>query len=154
MFISQFPPQFFSTSLGRFSQNFPTRRVVSWNIRSPIMGVHTCRLKIWGAKTHNFSRFLDQKSAFWALPFPNAGKIGKSKTIGSIGGHVRTSIPNMVGFHHPTSEIGCPLGVWGGAVKLWIDITSAVWQLATRCLILGVCFRVKLSSKDIARWRI
>ena len=31
------------------------------------------------------------------------------------------------GSHHPTSEIGCPLiGVWGGASKLWIDITSAV----------------------------
>jgi len=29
----------------------------------------------------------------------------------------------------------------GGAGKLWIDITSAVWQLATRCLILGVGFR-------------
>ena len=41
----------------------------------------------------------------------------------------------------PTSEIGCPLGVGGGAGKLWIDITSAVWQLATRCLILGVGFR-------------
>jgi len=40
----------------------------------------------------------------------------------------------------PTSEIGCPLGVWGGAGKLWIDITSAVWQLSTRCLIAGVSF--------------
>ena len=40
----------------------------------------------------------------------------------------------------PTSEICCPLGVWGGAGKLWIYITSAVWQLATRCLILGLGF--------------
>jgi len=39
------------------------------------------------------------------------------------------------------SEIGCPLGVAGGAGKLWIDITSAVSQLATRCLILAVGFR-------------
>ena len=36
------------------------------------------------------------------------------------------------------------------ASKIWIDITSAVWQLATRCLILGVGFRVKLSNEDIA----
>ena len=28
----------------------------------------------------------------------------------------------------------------GGAGKLWINITSAVWQLATPCLILGVGF--------------
>ena len=51
----------------------------------------------------------------------------------------------------PTSEIGCPLSVWGGAAELWIDITSAVWQLATRCLILWVGFRyIKLSNEDIA----
>jgi len=72
----------------------------------------------------------------WAPPFPNAGKIRKSKTIMSICGYVKTSIPNMVGVPSPTPEIGCPLGVWGGTGKLWIDITSAVWQLATRCLIL------------------
>jgi len=51
----------------------------------------------------------------------------------------------------PTSEIDCPLGVWGGTSKLWINITSAVWQLATRCLILGVGFGVKLSNEDILK---
>jgi len=76
-----------------------------------------------------------------APPFHTVGKIGKSKTIASICGYVSTSIPNTVGSPPPVSEIGCPLGVGGGADKLWIDITSAVWQLATRCLILGVGFR-------------
>jgi len=35
------------------------------------------------------------------------------------------------------------LSAWcvGWAGKLWIDITSVVWQLATHCLILGVVFR-------------
>ena len=51
---------------------------------------------------------------------------------------------------HPISEIGCALDVLGGAGKLSIDITSPVWQLAIRCLILGLRFRVMLSSKDIA----
>jgi len=40
--------------------------------------------------------------------------------------------------------------VWGGAGKLSIDITSVVWQLATRCLILGWVFGVKLSNEDTA----
>ena len=47
---------------------------------------------------------------------------------------------NMVGVPPLTSEIGCPLGVCGGAGKFLIGITLAVWQLATRCLILGVGF--------------
>ena len=38
----------------------------------------------------------------------------------------------------------------GGAGKLSIDITSVVWQLATRYLILGWVFGVKLSNEDIA----
>ena len=46
----------------------------------------------------------------------------------------------------PTSEIGCHLGVWGGTGKN----TSAPWQLATRCSILGVGFRVKLYNEHIA----
>ena len=56
----------------------------------------------------------------------------------------------MAGVPPPISEIGYPLDVGGGAGKLRIDITSAVWQLATRCLILGVGFRGKLSNEDIA----
>ena len=51
------------------------------------------------------------------------------------------SIPNVEGSPDPPLEIGCLLGVWGGAGKLRIDNTSAIWQLATRCLILGVGFR-------------
>jgi len=38
----------------------------------------------------------------------------------------------------------------GGAGKLSIGITSAVWQLATRCLMIGYVFGVKLSNEDIA----
>jgi len=46
-------------------------------------------------------------------------KIGKSKTIVSIcGGYVNTFLPNTVGVPSPTSEIGCPLGVWDGAGKV------------------------------------
>jgi len=45
------------------------------------MGVYTCPLKIWGAKTPNFCRFADPKYTLWAPPFPNAGKIRKSKTV-------------------------------------------------------------------------
>jgi len=85
--------------------------------------------------------FFGPKIATLSPPFHTAGEIGKSKTIASICSYVSTSIPNMVGFPPPISEIGCPLGVGGGAGKLWIDITSAVWQLATHCLILGVGFR-------------
>jgi len=87
------------------------------------MGVHTFPLKNPRGKKTIFCRFADPKSTRWALPFPNAGKMRKSKTIRSICGYVRTSIPNIVGFP-PPPEIGCHLGVWGGADKLWIDITS------------------------------
>jgi len=45
------------------------------------------------------------------------------------------------GCHQPTSKIRCPLEMSGGASKLWVNITSAVWQLATRCLFPWVCFR-------------
>jgi len=40
----------------------------------------------------------------------------------------------------PPTHLWDRLSPWcgGGAGKLWIDITSAVWQLAIRCLILGV----------------
>jgi len=55
---------------------------------------------------------------------------------------VRTSIPNKTyrGVPHQP-QIGCPLVVWGGPSNLWIDITSAVRQLATGCLILWISFR-------------
>jgi len=52
-----------------------------------------------------------EKPQFWATfgpkidtlnpAIPNAGKIGKSKTIMSICGYVSTSIPNMVGSPYP-----------------------------------------------------
>jgi len=43
----------------------------------------------------------------------------------------------------PTSEIGCPLGVGVEQVNFEsiYPVTSAVWRLATPCLILGVGFR-------------
>ena len=31
--------------------------------------------------------------------------------------------------------------MWSGAGKLWIDLTSAFWKIAIRCLILGVGFQ-------------
>jgi len=57
---------------------------------------------------------------------PNAGKIGKSKTIGSICGYVWSvdvHTKHGGGSHNPTLEIGCSLCVWGGASKFGIDIT-------------------------------
>jgi len=79
-----------------------------------------------------------------------AGRIGKSKTIaGQYVAMWGRTYQTWWGSHHPTLEIGCSLGVWGGASKLWIDITSAVWQLGTHCLILGV-FEINLSDDDIA----
>ena len=65
-----------------------------------------------------FLPILGPKIATFSPPFPNAGKIGKSKTIASNRGYVSTSIPNMAGVPPPTSEIGCPLDVGGGAGKL------------------------------------
>ena len=76
-------------------------------------GAHTCPLKFDWRKPP-FCWFSDTKWTLWAPPFFIAVQIGNSKTIGSICGYVRKSIPNMVGSHHPTSEIGCSLGVWGG----------------------------------------
>jgi len=64
-------------------------------------GVHTCPLKIWGAKNSHFCRFADPKSTIWAPPFPIAGNIRKSKTIGSICGCVRTFIATTVGVPPP-----------------------------------------------------
>ena len=42
--------------------------------------------------------------------------------------------------HHPRLRLVVLLGYGVGKVNPEIDITSAVWQLATRCLILGVGF--------------
>jgi len=42
-------------------------------------------------------------------PFPNAVKVGKSKTIMSIFGYVSMSILNMVGVPHPPLRSAVPL---------------------------------------------
>jgi len=134
-FLYFFRPPIFLTSLSRFRQNFATWRGISWNSLSFIGGVFVrAPKKFEGQITPISGRFADPKSTLWTLPFPNARKIGKSKTIGSI------SIPNMVGLPPPTSENGCFLGVWDRAGKFWMDVTSAVWQLATCYLILLVGF--------------
>jgi len=98
-------------------------------------------LVCWGAKNPNFCRFADPKSTLWALPFPNAEKIRKSKTIRSICGYVRNKHGGSPTTHPRNRLSPWSLGMWGRAGKLWIDVTSAVWQLATCCLILRVGFR-------------
>ena len=46
-----------------------------------------------------------------------ATEIEKFKTIGSICGWAKTSVPNTVGIPSPTAEIGCFLGAWDDAHK-------------------------------------
>jgi len=96
--------------------------------------------KNWQVKTPNFADFQTQNRH---LEPHHSLMQGKSANLNNsvnlwLYEHVHTK---HGGGPPPTSEIGCPLGVWGESGKFWIDITSAVWQLATRCLILGVCFR-------------
>jgi len=69
-----------------------------------------------GKKTPIFGDFRTQNRHIKPA-IPNARNIGKSKTIGSVCGYVRTSIPNVVGVPPPTSGIGCPLGVGVGQVN-------------------------------------
>jgi len=75
-------------------------------------GVHMCPLTNLRGENPNFWRFSDPKSTLWDLQFPDAGKIGKSKTIASIRGYVRMSIPNMEAVPHPPLTSAVSL-VWG-----------------------------------------
>ena len=96
----------------RFSRNFATRRGMFWNSLSPIGVFVRAPWQIWGAINPTFCWFSDPKSTLWAPPFPNAGKIGKSKTIASICGYVSTSTPNMVGV--PPCHLWDRLSPWCG----------------------------------------
>jgi len=137
-----FPPHIFRRPWADFCKILHTMQCVLKYLIS-YMGVHVCPLKHLRGKKPNICRFADPKSTIWAPSFPTVGKIRKPKTIGSICGYVRTSIPNTVRVPppHPRNRLSPWCVGWGGASKLWIDITSAVWQLATRCLILRVGFR-------------
>jgi len=57
----------------------------------------------------------------------------------------------MEGVPHPSLRSAVPLVLGVGQVNFEpiTDITSAAWQPATRCLILGVGFSVRLSNKNI-----
>ena len=141
-FLVFFRPPIFRRPWADFRETLPHDAVCS-EILHPLYRCSYVPPKNLRGEKPKFWPICGPKSTLWAPPFPNAGKIGKCKTIESVYGYARTSIPNVEGILSPTSAIVCPLGVWGGAGKLWIDITSAVglWQLATRCLILGVGIR-------------
>ena len=55
----------------------------------------------------------------------------------------------MDGVPHPPLRSAVPFVCGVGQVN-FESITSAVWQLATRCLILWYVFGIKLSNEDIA----
>ena len=89
-----------------------TRCVLKYFISS--MGVHMCPLKFEGRKTP-ISADLRTQNWHWSPPSPNVEKIRKSKTIVSICGYVRTSIPNMVGVSlpHPRNRLSPRCVGWG-----------------------------------------
>ena len=113
-------------------------------------GVYMCLLKNLRGKNPKFCQFADPYLTFWAPPFHRVREIGKSRTIVTVCGSAMTSIPNMVWVPHPWLRLVVALGHGLGRYTFEINITSAVWQLATRCLIPGSVLRVSLSDEDIA----
>jgi len=91
-----------------------------------------------------FLRIFGPKLTLWAPPFPNALKIRKSKnnSVSLWLCEQYWACPYQTWWGSPT-HLWDQLSPWcgGGAGKFWIDISSAVWQLVTRCLILWVGFR-------------
>ena len=112
------------------------------------MGVHTCLLTNLRGENPTFCRSSDPTLTLWTPPFHNAGKIRKSRTVASICGYMWAR-PHQTWWGPPT-HLWDRLSHWcgSGASKFWIDITSAVSQLASPCLILGVGFR-----GQAIRWR-
>jgi len=81
-------------------------------------GVHTWPLKNFRGENPQFSPICRPKIDTLSPAIPNAGKIGKSKTIVNIwlGEDVHTK---HGGGTPPTSEIGCSLVyIWGGTGEL------------------------------------
>ena len=113
------------------------------------MGIHMCPLKIWMTQSPHFCRFSDAKSTLWAPPFPNRGISRNLKQWDWDQSVAMWGCPYQTwwGSHHPPQKSAVPF-VCGMEQVNRIDITSAVWQLATRCLILGVGFR-----EQAIKWR-
>ena len=132
-----FPPEIFRRSWADFRETLPYDAV--WpELLYLLYGCSYVRPKTWGAKKTFFANFRAQNRHFEPRHSLMRGKSENVKDLW-LGEDVHTK--HGWGYHHPTPKIGCPVDVWGGASKFWIDITSAVWQLATRCLILEVGFR-------------
>ena len=92
---------------------------------------------------NNFRQFADPNSIFWAPPFIERGKTGNPKQVKQPSQSVaRLWRPYQTwwGSNHPRLRSVVSLGHGVKQIIVRIDITSAVLQLATRCLILGVDF--------------
>jgi len=101
---------------------------------------------LMGENPH-FSPICEPKSTLWAPPFHNAREIEKWIGVARLERPYQTRWVS----HHPRLTSVVPLGHWMGQVNGRIDINfRCIWQLATRCLILGVRFRLNLPTTRTA----
>jgi len=86
-----------------------------------------CPLLFDGRKTQIFGNLQTQIRQFFLVSsFHNETEVGKSKTIGSISGEARTSVPNTAGGpHHARLRSIVSLGHDVGQVNVQIHKTNS-----------------------------
>jgi len=139
-----FRPQIFDVSEAVFFETLPYDMVCSEIMSYGVFVL--CR-----DENANFCQLADPKSTLWDPPcHNNEREIWKSKTIVNLwlGLDVHTKYG---GFSPPMAEI-VPLGHGVGQINVQINITSAVWQLAT-WVFDSRCGFSDLSNEDIAMVR-
>jgi len=116
------------------------------------MGVFVCAPeKFEGQETPIFASFRTQSWHFEPHHLIMWQKSGNLKQQGQSVARLWCPYQTCWVSHHRWLRSDVALGHEVGQMKVWFNITSAVWQLVTRCLILGGwVFRVKLSIKDTA----